>query len=35
MGVQRIHFQENWMHNLNSCLGRSQHIKCIRYACHT
>ena len=26
--------QENWMENLNLRLGRSEHMKCIRYAYH-
>ena len=29
-----ISHQEEWMVNINLRLGRSEHMKCIGYACH-
>ena len=34
MSFQCISSQEKWIENLNLRLGRSEHMKCIRYACH-
>ena len=34
MPLHYICFLEKWMENLNLQLGRSEHLKCTRYACH-
>ena len=34
MPLQCISTQEKWMENLNLRLGRIEHMKSIRYACH-
>ena len=34
MRFQCISPQQKWMGNLNLRLGRSEYMKCIRYACH-